>query len=118
MTDNLQWNNDLLLFMIGKNASLRTGPSSANLDGARLGAERIGWYIQDLLSLGKLEWKTRRCKFCSSESPVSNVLLDSKLDGDSESEVETDTDEELSSFDTRLKLASGQMNWYSLLDNM
>ncbi|ABN65795.2 predicted protein [Scheffersomyces stipitis CBS 6054] len=118
LTDNLQWNNDLLLFMIGKNASLRTGPSSANLDGARLGAERIGWYIQDLLSSGKLEWKTRRCKFCSSESPVSNVSLDSKLDGDSESEVETDTDEELSSFDTRLKLASGQMNWYSLLDNM
>lgn len=47
LTDDLQWHEQVPLFMAGKNASLRIGPTSANLDGARLGAERIGWKIQD-----------------------------------------------------------------------
>lgn len=47
LTDQLQWNETLPLYVIGKNASLRIGPTSANLDGARLGAERIGWKIQN-----------------------------------------------------------------------
>lgn len=47
LTDHLQWNEELPLFMVGKNASLRIGPTSANLDGARLCAERVGWKIQE-----------------------------------------------------------------------
>ncbi|EEQ40921.1 hypothetical protein CLUG_05048 [Clavispora lusitaniae ATCC 42720] len=47
LTEHLQWNEDLPLYMVGKNASLRIGPTSANLDGARLGAERVGWKIQN-----------------------------------------------------------------------
>lgn len=47
LTDHLQWNDTIPLFMVGKNASLRIGPTSANLDGARLGAERVGWKIQN-----------------------------------------------------------------------
>lgn len=46
LTDHLQWNDELPLYMVGKNASLRVGPTSANLDGARTGAERVGWKIQ------------------------------------------------------------------------
>lgn len=47
LTDNLQWCEELPLYMVGKNASLRIGPTSANLDGARTGAERVGWKIQE-----------------------------------------------------------------------
>ncbi|GEQ66414.1 hypothetical protein JCM33374_g77 [Metschnikowia sp. JCM 33374] len=47
LTDDLRWNDELPLYMVGKNAALRVGPTSANLDGARLGAERVGWKIQD-----------------------------------------------------------------------
>lgn len=71
LTDHLQWCEELPLFMVGKNASLRIGPTSANLDGARTGAERVGWKIQEdrlrdtspltldtvlELAAGKLNW--------------------------------------------------------------
>ncbi|KAK6455611.1 uncharacterized protein RJT20DRAFT_48507 [Scheffersomyces xylosifermentans] len=120
LTDDLQWNKELPLFMIGKNASLRMGPASANLDGARLGAERIGWYVQDLLSSGKLDWTCKSCNFCSSESfsAGSEKSLEAKLyTSSSDSETESDEEIEPTSFETRLKLASGQLNWYSLLEN-
>ncbi|CAI5757361.1 unnamed protein product [Candida verbasci] len=87
LTDNLQWNEEVPLFMTGKNASLKIGPTSANLDGARTAAERIGWYLQDLKQRGELNW----------------------------SGVETSTNNS-SIFDTQLKLASGQLNWFTLLD--
>lgn len=47
LTDDLQWRSDIPLYMVGKYASLRIGPTSANLDGARSGAERVGWKIQE-----------------------------------------------------------------------
>lgn len=74
LTDNLQWNDALPLYMVGKNAALRIGPTSANLDGARLGAERVGWKIQD-------DWNK------SPETAES----------------------------TRVQLAVGNYNWYTLL---
>lgn len=49
LTDDLMWREDVPLFMTGKFASLRVGPGSANLEGARLGAERIAWGLQDFL---------------------------------------------------------------------
>lgn len=71
LNDHLQWNDEIPLYMTGKNAALRIGPTSANLDGARLGAERVGWKIQNdraekekdhvndamlLLAGGKMNW--------------------------------------------------------------
>jgi hypothetical protein len=53
LTDDLQWTSDVPLFVLGRYAMLRTGPSSANLDGGRLGAERIGWYVQDMKAKGR-----------------------------------------------------------------
>ncbi|EER32842.1 conserved hypothetical protein [Candida tropicalis MYA-3404] len=94
LTDNLQWNNEVPLFMLGKNAALRMGPTSANLDGARLGAERIGWYLQDLKQRGEFDW-----------SPVKSITKDD------ERERESNT------YETRLKLASGQLNWFTLLES-
>ena len=119
LTDNLQWNDEIPLFVVGKNASLRMGPSSANLDGARLGAERIGWYIQELKSQGKFDWNSKECKYCSYTESVddSDDSLDDKLDklstnSDKESEIE------LTSFETQLKLACGELNWFSLLQEV
>lgn len=47
LTHDLRWSEELPLYMVGKNAALRVGPTSANLDGARVGAERVGWKIQN-----------------------------------------------------------------------
>lgn len=78
LTDQLQWNETLPLYMIGKNAALRIGPTSANLDGARLGAERIGWKIQN-------------------DRAEQNKG---------------------SRHETRLELAGGSLNWFSLLQEV
>lgn len=119
LTDDLQWNKEIPLFMIGKNAALKMGPSSANLDGARLGAERIGWYIQELRSKHNAKQMTsfdnvcdQNCECTTSSSDDLDEKLDEEYDSDSSDQENTD-----STFETRLKLASGQLNWYSLLEN-
>lgn len=97
LTDNLQWDDDIPLFMIGKYAGLRTGPASANLDGARLGAERIGWCVQDMKERGNLDWSTR-----SGAIPQVDTQIDP-------------TSGMSSNFEKRVQLASGQLNWFSFL---
>ncbi|KAJ8611752.1 hypothetical protein MRB53_037759 [Persea americana] len=49
LTDDLMWKKDIPLFMTGKFAALRLGPGAGNLEGARTGAERIVWALEDLL---------------------------------------------------------------------
>ncbi|KAI5967569.1 hypothetical protein CANMA_003003 [Candida margitis] len=90
LTDNLQWNKEIPLYMVGKNAALQVGPTSANLDGARLGAERIGWHLQNMKLQGEFDW-----------SPVSVI---------------TNNDGRSSTFDKRLQLAGGSINWFELLE--
>lgn len=102
LTDNLQWNNQVPLFMLGKNAALRMGPTSANLDGARLGAERIGWYLQDLKQRGEFDW-----------SPVKSIVDND----DAKSQDDYYLHNGNSTYETRLKLASGQLNWFTLLES-
>lgn len=41
LTDDLMWRVSVPLFLTGKLASLRLGPGAGNLEGARMGAERI-----------------------------------------------------------------------------
>ena len=50
LTDNMQWREDLPLFVTGQLAALRLGPGAGNLAGAKLGAERVSWSIQKLLA--------------------------------------------------------------------
>ena len=50
LTDDMAWNDDVPLYASGKLAGLRVGPGAANLVGARIGAERIAWSIQEYLS--------------------------------------------------------------------
>ncbi|RBA17410.1 hypothetical protein FPRO05_02134 [Fusarium proliferatum] len=47
INNDLMWNDDVPLFMMGRLAALRLGPAAPNLGGAQVGAERIAWAIED-----------------------------------------------------------------------
>ncbi|KAI0475064.1 FAD/NAD(P)-binding domain-containing protein [Xylariaceae sp. FL0804] len=49
ITENMAWRDDVPLFVAGRFAALQLGPGAPNLIGARIGAERIAWAIQDTL---------------------------------------------------------------------
>ncbi|KAL2443551.1 hypothetical protein ABEF95_006560 [Exophiala dermatitidis] len=49
INNDLMWNDDVPLFLTGGLAGLRLGPGAGNLAGARQGAERIAWKIDELL---------------------------------------------------------------------
>jgi len=53
LTNDLQWNEEVPLFMTGRFAGLRLGPGAANLEGARMGAERIAWRLEEILKEGE-----------------------------------------------------------------
>ncbi|KAK8011540.1 hypothetical protein PG990_010505 [Apiospora arundinis] len=50
ITDDMQWREDVPLFLTGRLGALQLGPGAPNLVGARIGAERISWAVQDILS--------------------------------------------------------------------
>ncbi|KAJ4359310.1 hypothetical protein N0V95_002234 [Ascochyta clinopodiicola] len=55
LNDDLMWDDDVPLFVTGRLAGLRLGPGAPNLVGARIGAERIAWNVEDeLKKVGKL----------------------------------------------------------------
>ncbi|KAL8666617.1 MAG: hypothetical protein Q9168_007451 [Polycauliona sp. 1 TL-2023] len=49
LTQDLAWSKDVPLFVAGRLAGLRIGPDCGNLEGARAGAERISWAVEDVL---------------------------------------------------------------------
>lgn len=49
INNDLMWCDDVPLFANGRLAALRLGPGAPNLVGARIGAERIAWNVQDVL---------------------------------------------------------------------
>jgi hypothetical protein len=60
LNDDLMWNDDVPLFVTGRLAGLRLGPGAPNLVGARIGAERIAWNVEDVLKrLGGLDGNNR-----------------------------------------------------------
>ncbi|KAK8050988.1 FAD binding domain-containing protein [Apiospora rasikravindrae] len=50
ITDDMQWRDDVPLFLTGRLGALQLGPGAPNLVGARIGAERISWAVQDILN--------------------------------------------------------------------
>lgn len=50
LNDNLMWHAAVPLFVTGRLATLRLGPGAGNLEGARTGAERVAWAIEDVLN--------------------------------------------------------------------
>ncbi|KAI1967213.1 hypothetical protein LOZ07_006443 [Ophidiomyces ophidiicola] len=55
ITNDLMWKDDMPLFCTGRLATLRLGPAGPNLEGARGGAERIAWALDEIL--GKREYE-------------------------------------------------------------
>lgn len=56
LNDDLMWNDEVPLFVTGRLAGLRLGPGAPNLVGARIGAERIAWNVEDVLKkLGRMD---------------------------------------------------------------
>ncbi|KAL8689923.1 MAG: hypothetical protein Q9218_004517 [Villophora microphyllina] len=49
LTNDLAWKDDVPLFVAGRLAGLRIGPDCGNLEGARIGAERISWAVNEWL---------------------------------------------------------------------
>lgn len=49
LTEDMAWSDEVPLYATGRLASLRLGPGAPNLAGARVGAERIAWSIQEYL---------------------------------------------------------------------
>ncbi|KAI1849986.1 hypothetical protein JX265_003359 [Neoarthrinium moseri] len=55
ITEDMQWSDEVPLFLAGRLGGLQLGPGAPNLVGARIGAERISWAIEDILSEQKDE---------------------------------------------------------------
>ncbi|EME85088.1 uncharacterized protein MYCFIDRAFT_187817 [Pseudocercospora fijiensis CIRAD86] len=55
ITEDLMWREDIPLFVTGRFAGLRLGPGAGNLEGARVGAERIVWGLEEVLGRGEKE---------------------------------------------------------------
>jgi hypothetical protein len=49
LNEDLMWKDRVPLFVTGRLAGLRLGPGAPNLVGARVGAERIAWNVDDAL---------------------------------------------------------------------
>ncbi|KAL4896981.1 hypothetical protein BDV59DRAFT_198429 [Aspergillus ambiguus] len=65
ISDDLMWRADVPLFLTGRLAALRLGPGAPNLEGARLGAERVAWGMEEVLGRRETdESDVRRSKKC------------------------------------------------------
>ncbi|EAQ91379.1 hypothetical protein CHGG_03314 [Chaetomium globosum CBS 148.51] len=52
LNDDLMWEDGVPLFVAGRLAALKLGPSAPNLGGARLAAERIAWGVEEVVRKG------------------------------------------------------------------
>lgn len=75
LTNDLMWRDDVPLFMTGRMAGLRLGPGAPNLEGARLGAERIAWSLEETLE--KNREVGEQCEgFCGLGNRYASLLED------------------------------------------
>ncbi|KAI1825934.1 FAD binding domain-containing protein [Xylaria intraflava] len=51
ITEKMAWRSDVPMFVAGRFAALQLGPGAHNLIGARIGADRISWSIQEMLGI-------------------------------------------------------------------
>ncbi|EAW09646.1 FAD binding domain protein [Aspergillus clavatus NRRL 1] len=85
ITDDLMWQPGVPLFVTGRLASLRLGPAAPNLEGARLGAERIAWAMEDVLGRKEAEddevGRSRQC-FCGLGNRYAELSVHADADND------------------------------------
>ncbi|KAJ5648461.1 hypothetical protein N7490_004833 [Penicillium lividum] len=76
LTEDLMWRDDVPLYMTGRMAGLRLGPGAPNLEGARLGAERIAWSLEEVL--GKAKEVGEQCEgFCGLGNRYASLVGES-----------------------------------------
>jgi hypothetical protein len=76
LTEDLMWREDVPLYMTGRMAGLRLGPGAPNLEGARIGAERIAWSLEEVL--GKDKEVGEQCEgFCGLGNRYASLLGES-----------------------------------------
>ncbi|CAG9987924.1 unnamed protein product [Clonostachys byssicola] len=49
LNEDLMWKDNVPLFMVGRLGALQLGPAAPNIGGAKIGAERVAWTIEDLI---------------------------------------------------------------------
>lgn len=49
INDDLMWKDDVPLFLLGRLSALKLGPAAPNIGGAKLGAERVAWAIENMI---------------------------------------------------------------------
>ncbi|KAI2793059.1 hypothetical protein POX_b03106 [Penicillium oxalicum] len=73
LTDDLMWRDDVPLYITGRLGGLRLGPGAPNLEGARLGAERIAWSLEEIL--GKDQEIGDQCEgFCGLGNRYASLI--------------------------------------------
>lgn len=77
LTNDLAWAEGVPLFVAGRLAGLRIGPDCGNLEGARVGAERISWAV-----LERLEGERRGGCDCAAVEDREGGDEDDDRDGD------------------------------------
>jgi len=55
INEDMAWREDVPLYITGRLAALQLGPGGGNLIGARTGAERVSWAVQDFLRVEEKE---------------------------------------------------------------
>lgn len=87
LTEDLMWRNDVPLFMTGRLAALKLGPGAPNLEGARVGAERVAWGLEELFGWDRdedgtenggnfVDVKKERDCFCGLGNRYSELGMD------------------------------------------
>lgn len=90
LTDDLMWTADVPLFMTGRLAALRLGPGAGNLEGARMGAERVVWGLEEWLSEKDETSQARKGK---KEAGRKDSGVSMASNGDDEKETGTTADD-------------------------
>ncbi|KAI1168396.1 FAD binding domain-containing protein [Nemania serpens] len=80
ITDNMTWRDDVPLFVAGRFAALQLGPGAHNLIGARIGADRMAWSIQEILGTeenrGQGEWTQDKFNYLTGRGSRFDALAD------------------------------------------
>ncbi|KAK5989647.1 putative MFS-type transporter C18.02 [Cladobotryum mycophilum] len=80
ISDDLMWKDDVPLFLVGRLAALRLGPAAPNIGGAKIGAERVAWAIEDLIQpQGEselVEEDTDLARYLSGQGNMYSTLSD------------------------------------------
>lgn len=85
ITEKMAWRDDVPLFVAGRFAALQLGPGAHNLIGARVGADRIAWSIQDMLgteeSRDQDKWSQDKFNYLTGRGSRYDALSDISVAG-------------------------------------